>query len=199
MNIEIRKLTPALAEDYITFFDTTPHNEKYGVKCYCVYWSSDTCESKDFRTKAARRDAAIQYVKDNNIQGYLAYDGGRVVGWCNANTKADCLACAGWKGMNGPRKGFIPTGESTPDVKVKSVFCFTIAPSVRRQGIATQLLARVCRDAAADGFDFVEAYPDKEITAKSEDFVGYAGMYEKMGFAVCHETKKKRVMRKALT
>lgn len=198
MNIEIRKLIPDLAEDYATFFDTTPHNEKYKVKCYCVFWCNDDCEGKDFNTKAARRDYAVQCVKGNNIQGYLAYCDDKVVGWCNANTKSDCLKCKGWRGMNGPRKGFIPTEESTPEIKIKSIFCFAIAPKMRRQGIASRLLARVCQDAAEDGFDFVEAYPDKEVTAKSEDFVGYADMYEKIGFTAYHETKRKLVMRKPL-
>lgn len=37
MNIEIRKLTPDLAEDYIHFFDTTPHDDNVDAhKCYCV-------------------------------------------------------------------------------------------------------------------------------------------------------------------
>lgn len=27
MNIEIRKLTPELAEDYVNFFDVTPHDD----------------------------------------------------------------------------------------------------------------------------------------------------------------------------
>ncbi|NLA88109.1 MAG: GNAT family N-acetyltransferase [Clostridiales bacterium] len=198
MDIEIRRLTPDLAEGYVTFFDTTPHNEKHKMKCYCVFWCSDDFEGKDFNTKTARRDYAIQYVKGSNIQGYLAYCDNKVVGWCNANTKSDCLKCYGWRGMNGPRKGFLPTEESTPEIKIKSVYCFTIAPEMRRQGIASRFLARVCSDAAKDGFDFVEAYPDKKVTAKSEDFVGYADMYKKFGFTVYHETNKKLVMRKPL-
>lgn len=199
MNIEIHKLTPDIVEDYINFFDVTPHNQKrHSAKCYCVYWCSDNCEDKDFNTKAARRDCAVQYVNGNNIQGYLAYCDDKVVGWCNANTKSDCLGCIGWKGMNGKRKGFIPTEESNPEIKIKSVFCFAIAPEMRRQGIASKLLERVSQDAAEDGFDFVEAYPDKEITDKSEDFVGYIKMYEKLGFTVFHETNKKIVMRKPL-
>lgn len=197
MNIEIRKLTPELVEDYIRFFDVTPHNQKrHNAKCYCVYWCSEDCENKNFSTKAARRDYALQSVKNGNIQGYLAYRGGEVVGWCNANTKSACLKCTGWQGMNGKRKGFIPTEE--PEIKIKSIFCFAVAPELQRQGIASQLLDRVCIDAAEDGFDFAEAYPDREITEKSEDFVGYAGMYEKQGFTVYHETSRKLVMRKPL-
>ncbi len=199
MNIIIRKLTPDLADDYVRFFDVTPHNHKHqNTKCYCVYWCNEDGEDKDFTTKKARRDYAIQCVKGGNIQGYLAYCEDKVVGWCNANTKSDCLLCKGWRGMNGPRRGFIPTEEATPEIRIKSVFCFTIAPEMRRQGIASLLLARVCQDAAEDGYDFVEAYPDILVTEKSEDFVGYAGMYEKFGFTVFHQTNRKLAMRKPL-
>ena len=42
MDISIRKLTPELAEDYVRFFDVTPHGESDGdPKCYCVIWRSD--------------------------------------------------------------------------------------------------------------------------------------------------------------
>lgn len=42
MNIEIRRLTPDLAEDYARFFDVTPHNVNTNSgKCYCVTWRSD--------------------------------------------------------------------------------------------------------------------------------------------------------------
>lgn len=199
MNSEIRKLTPELVEDYLHFFDVTPHNEKrHSAKCYCVYWCKDDGEERALSTKKARRDYAAQCVLEGRIQGYLAYCGGEVVGWCNAGAKSDCLLCIGWRGMNGKRKGFLPTEEATPEIKVKSVFCFAIAPKMRRQGIASSLLARVCEDALAEGYDFVEAYPDRAVNEKSEDFVGYAAMYEKFGFTVYHETSRKTVMRKAL-
>lgn len=199
MNIEIKKLSPELTDDYISFFDVTPHNQRHqSSKCYCVYWCNDDCEGENLSTKAARRDLAVRYIRNNNIQGYLAYYNGKVVGWCNANTKSDCLKCMGWHGMNGKRKGFIPTEELGSNLKIKSVFCFTIAPEMRRQGIASKLLEHVCRDAANDGFDFVEAYPDRNVTDKTEDFVGYARMYEKSGFTVYYETNRKLVMRKAL-
>ena len=67
---------------------------------------------------------AIQYVKGNNIQGCLAYCDDEVVGWINANTKADCLKCYCWRRF----MGSVSTEESNPDIKVKSVFCFAIAP-----------------------------------------------------------------------
>jgi len=91
MDIEIRKLIPELAEDYVHFFDTTPHDNNVDEhKCYCVCWCNDDYEGKDLSTVAKRRECALQYVKGNNIQGYLVYSGDTVVGWCNANTKSDC-------------------------------------------------------------------------------------------------------------
>jgi len=196
MNIEIRKLTPDLVEDYVRFFDTTPHaDSKDEHRCYCVWWCNDDCEGKDLTSSVeVRRDYAIQYVRGSNIQGYLAYCDDEVVGWCNANTRADCLKCYCWRRF----MGFVPTEESHADIRVKSVFCFAIAPEMRRKGIARLLLERVCRDAAQDGFDYVEAYPNKEFANEAEDFMGPAEVYKKSGFTVHYETERQFVMRKQL-
>lgn len=193
MDIEIKKLTPDLAEDFVRFFDNTPHNKKYNTKCYCVGWCSNEPERVDYSTEGKRRAIAYEYVKGGNLQGYLAYYNGRVVGWCNVNTKADCLTCAGWRYV----MASVPTDESA-DEKVKSIFCFTIAPRMQRKGIATRLLERVCQDAVQEGFEYVEAYPNRVFTAESEDFVGYIGMYEKLGFTVYKELEDRLVVRKKL-
>ena len=196
MDIKIRKLTPDLLEDYVHFFDTTPHaTKKPEHKCYCVWWCSDDYEGKDLASSPEkRRDYAIECIKSDSIQGYLAYHDDEVVGWCNANTKMDCLLCYCWRRF----MGNIPTEESTPAIKVKSVFCFAIAPNMQRKGIASKLLERVCEDAAIDGFDYVEAYPNREFIDEAEDFMGPAGLYHQNGFAVHHETEQKLVMRKPL-
>jgi len=69
-----------------------------------------------------------------------------------------------------------------PNSKVKSVFCFVIAPDMQRKGIATRLLERVCADAADEGFDYVEAYPKKEFVSVPRDFMGPVTMYKNCGF-----------------
>lgn len=197
MNIDIRKLTPCLAEDYVHFFDTTPHDDLVDEhKCYCVCWCNDDCignyESKNLSSREKRSNYAIQCVEGGNIQGYLAYCGDKVVGWCNANVKLDCLKCYGWRRF----MNYVPIEESNTGIKVKSIFCFTIVPEMRRKGIATRLMERVCEDAAQDGFDFVEAYPNKEFNEMNNG--GPFEMYIKSGFAVYYEAEQGIIMRKQL-
>ena len=195
MDIRISRLIPEHAEDYVTFFDQTDHDDNvYEHKCYCICWSSDNCDNKDFSTIEKRRKYARQYVENQNLNGYLAYYDDKVVGWCNANTKSDCLNCESWREY----LDFVPLQEPKSGVKVKSIFCFVIAPEMKRKGIATQLLNRVCDDAVKDGFDFVEAYPYKNANPQSTEFGGYQQMYQKCGFSIVFESEDRLVMRKKL-
>ena len=196
MNIEIKKLTPADAEEYIRFFDTTPHDDHNPENtCYCVSWCSDDHRAMaDYPSREERRKMAAEYVKSGKIQGYLAYEDGRIVGWCNANTKTECLNCGGWL-FSMPQ---ISELEFNRSEKVKSIYCFLIAPDMKRKGIANQLLKYVCQDAADCGFDYVEAYPQKEAADERTFFWGFPNMYEKQGFHVYAETTDKYVMRKQL-
>ena len=191
MEIEIRKLTPELAEDYVRFFDETPHDEDVDEhKCYCVCYAAKDSDGEDFSTREKRRQIAQSYVRGGQLQGYLAYRGDEIVGWCNANVKAQCLGCVSWRMFMGD----VPvSGE-----RAKSVFCFVIAPSMQRQGIATKLLARVCEDAAAEGFTFVEAYPNRTFVSTVKDYAGPVALYERAGFETWLEMDDRLVMRKTL-
>ena len=200
MKIDICKLTPDLAEDYARFFDVTPHSEKPeddDCKCYCVWWCNDDHDINNIDyllSKEQRRDYAVRNVISGNIQGYLAYHDGKVVGWCNANAKADCLTCYCWRRFMGQ----VPTDELTSGVRVKSVFCFLIALELRRKGISKLLLERACQDAAREGFDFLEAYPQKRFQNEAVDFMGPAELFKQNGFIVHAETEDQYVMRKPL-
>jgi len=197
MNIEIRKLTPDLAEDYAHFFDVTPHDDhttKEELPCYCVTWRSDDTYVGNgdhwYTTREERRNRAIQFVKSGSLQGYLAYHNHEIVGWCNAN--ANCQGCLNYL------RSYWPIEEYRADVKVKSIFCFVIAPDMQRKGIATQFVERVCKDAADDGFDFVEAYVNKEFISTAHDYRGPLAMYEKLGFSKSEEQEGRVVVRRAL-
>lgn len=67
MKIEIQKLTPGLAEDYVRFLDVTPHDVNIDEHtCYCVTWRSDDSYIGNgdhwFPTREERRERALQFV-----------------------------------------------------------------------------------------------------------------------------------------
>ena len=195
MKIKIRRLTPDLTADYLHFFDTTPHaTTREEHKCYCVWWSNEDIEGRDYSTVEKRRELAAEYIMGNNIQGYLAYWDNKVVGWCNTNTKSECFKCYCWRNF----MSSVNTEEPSPATKVKSVFCFAVAPEMRRKGIARLLLEQVCKDAQTEGFDYIEAYPNKKYIDEAEDYMGPVELYEAVGFTVCYETDQKLVMKKSL-
>ena len=193
--LNILPLSPELCDDYLRFFDVTPHADELGeYKCYCVFWCSASYEGEDISAAENRRCLAEKQVKSGAIKGYLAYVDGKVAGWCNANTRAECTECAGG------RRHLKPLVESDEDkgLKIKSVFCFVVSPEYRRQGIAGALLDRVCEDAEKDGFDFLEAYPCKEFGDPSWSFTGPYGIYKERGFEVCIDWGDRVCVRKKL-
>jgi len=198
MNIEIRKLIPDLAEDYACFFDTTHHWGSDDTRCYCITWCSDNVYNNGgahwYASPEERRSHGIRRVRDGDIQGYLAYLDGKVVGWCNANTKTDLQACVEYLRTYGG----VPMEACRAGEKIKLISCFAIAPKVLRMGVATQLLAYVCHDAVNEGFDFVEAFPNKTLSDATKDHRGPLAMYEKCGFTKCAEQEGKVVVRKTL-
>ena len=195
MDIEIRKLTPDLAEDYARYFDVTPHwdsGPKDELPCYCITWRNDGTYIIDgdhwYPTREERRERAIKFIKAGSLQGYLAFRGGEIVGWCNAT--ADC------RGGVDYLRSYWPIENSRPEVKVKSIFCFMIAPEAQRTGVATRMVEFICKDAAAEGFDCVEAYANKEY--KEPDCRGPLPMFLKCGFIICAERDDKVVVRRNL-
>ena len=89
----------------------------------------------------------------------------------------------------------VPAGE--PE-RIKSVFCFVVAPQMQRKGVASRLLEQVCSDAAREGFDSVEAYPNRSFVSVAMDFAGPAELYRRNGFVPCFEFGNRLVVRKSL-
>jgi GNAT superfamily N-acetyltransferase len=198
MNIEIKKLSPELTDDYIDFFEKTAFTDnKEWAGCYCVWYHwNDELEAEYKRYAAAggknfNRSLATKFIRDGILQGYLAYADGSVAGWCNANDKT------GYDSLT--REKCPELWEDTNDAdKVKSIVCYTIAPAMRRKGIASELLQRVCRDAAAEGYTCVEAYPGKSKTNVVRNYHGPYPLYEKNGFTLYKELEGDYLVRKYL-
>jgi len=68
---------------------------------------------------------------------------------------------------------------------------------MQRNGIAALLVDWISKDAADNGFDFVEAYADIGVN-DTKAARGPLAMYEKCGFIKCAEREGHVVMRKAL-
>lgn len=195
MEIEVRKLTPEDAEAYAEFFDTTPHDDHIPEHtCYCVNWCSADHRTLKEPNREERRAMAIDYVRNDILRGYIALSNNKIIGWCNANTKSDCCNCAGIVfGLPDIQKAV-----SAPEEKVKAIYCFMIAEEYHRQGVARRLLRAVCEDAGKDGFDYIEAYPQKDASIKSMQFMGFDELYKSEGFEHYMELEDKFVVRKYL-
>lgn len=81
---------------------------------------------------------------------------------------------------------------------VKSIFCFTVAPDFRGKGVASAMLEKVIDDAKNDGYEYLEAYPNKEEADMYYSYVGPLKLYKKYGFEFYAETKWRLVLRKKL-
>ena len=212
MNLTIRRMSPELAADYFDFFDHRAFSDNSPFyPCYCNAFNmteeqieADFAEARangggveDFRN--VLRKSAVQMVADGRIQGYLAYDGGTAIGWCNANDKRNYFHYGEFE------LDHLDAAMSFRDMiaddgtqRIKSIVCFEIAPGYRGKGIARELLRRVCADAAADGYDKIEVYPVLRETREELDFTGPVHLYEKAGFVRIAQHGKILVMQRDL-
>ena len=195
MNITFKKLTPELLDTWLNYFDNIAYKRDDGSTeewhdCYCMHFHWGGPEPIGELTKCQHhsRAMAIEYIKTGWMQGYLAFDGEKIIGWCNTNNKHKYTKDI----RRFPKEDKIN--------KVKSVVCINICPQMRKKGIGTMFLEQICKDAAAEGYDYVEAYPRHAgETDKPKDYNGPLKLYKKLGFEVHKTYKYLNVVRKYLT
>lgn len=205
MDINIKPLTPELADDFFDFFDNrafTDHAE--WSCCYCTYFHFDREREKAVNKqvkegtdlKTALRNASAEFIQNGTLQGYLVYDGSLVIGFVNANDKS------AYRRLDEDQTASAFLREYS-EGRIKAVTCFIIAPEYRSKGIATAVLQYICEDAKKAGYSAVEGYP--RIYPKRFDFPyhGPVRLYEKTGFVkVCERSFSNEnsviIMRKAL-
>ena len=185
MSLEIIALSKELKSDYLSLFDNMVHKENpEWSKCYCndYHFLGDvvTC------THAMSREMIIDRIEEGELQGYLVYDGDKVIGWCNANNRTKYQRLMRDYDL-----------DIKPEDKVCSIVCFLIHPDYRRQGLSHQLLVRVISDYSNWGYDYLEAYPRKGESS-TKNFNGHVELYRKNGFKIIKEKDNYYVMRKNL-
>jgi len=196
MHLDICPLTPTLLDDYLNFFNNIAFSDNpTAPKCHCVHFHWNAEFEAEFHRSGKVGDAA-DFVNRGVIKGYLVYKDGNVVGWCNANDKRnfDGLRCDVLKGNR--RELW---NDAVNDIKIKSVVCFLVAPSMRGQGVARQLLERVCKDAKNEGYNCVEGYPLVMETNTYANHHGPMKLFSKLGFNEYKRYKNDAIMRLYLT
>ena len=192
--ITIRPLTSELKGDYLDFFDHRAFtDDNPNGPCYCTSPNQDeqqiqkmVSEFNSFGVKKTLRRYATEMLDRNMIHGYLAYDGDRAIGWCNA---ADMESYV----------GFVPEfARKIACGKTISIVCFEIAPEYRGMGIASAFIDRVCADAKSKGYAAVEGYAMLSEKRNDFDYQGPYGLYQKVGFIEIARENGRSVMRKVL-
>jgi ribosomal protein S18 acetylase RimI-like enzyme len=155
-DLVVKELTPSLRDDFLLFFDTVAFADNPD-------WSDCYCSAYHFanKGKAESRSEAANHIEEDRMHGFLAYDGGKPVGWCNAANR-NSYPGVQWLMGPGPDKA----------ERVGSIVCFVIASSHRKQGVASHLLNAACKKFSQDGLQFAEAYPVKKPQSAAYNFPG---------------------------
>ncbi|MHB1454960.1 MAG: GNAT family N-acetyltransferase [Saccharofermentanales bacterium] len=197
MNLKIRPLTPDLAADFFDFFNNRAFTDDSPYRCYCQVYqmtreqqkaASDEAEAYGLDGGSISRKVAERQIESGILRGYLAFDDGIAIGWCNANDKSSfpIESCTG--------DCFFAPAER----REKAVVCFEIAPEYRGKGIATALLQRVLTDAKTEDYVAVEGFPVIRDERYEWVCTGPVRLYEKAGFEKVTEADGRLVMRKEL-
>lgn len=189
MNIIIKQLTPELLEDFLHFFDNVAFsdNPEWGG-CYChFYHFAGNMEEWGNATKEQNRNATLTLVKEEKMNGLLAFIDNEPVGWCNVNSK------------DAYKKTPVDAeSEDTLEGKVASIVCFLIAPAHRKKGIARKLLEHAIKALRKDSFIWIEAYPRKGDLSDAHSYHGPVSLFKLEDFSIIKEDEHFLLMRKSL-
>jgi GNAT superfamily N-acetyltransferase len=188
----IRALAPALAADFLEFFDARAFADNPGWSdCYCRFFKARTLEEWDKLGAAENRAAAEKGVLSGEMSGYLAYVDGRAVGFCAADAKAAYPLLANYPGLPGK-----------DDAGAAAIVCLVVEKAHRRKGIGKALVRAAVEGAERAGFRSIEAYPRAQIEERAlsdaESYPGPASLYAGLGFARLREAGDRIVMSRTI-
>ena len=198
MDIKVVRLTPARAGDYLRFFDhergpAFADNPDW-AKCYCHYYHVAPALDWPSFTGEMNRTAIQARIATGEMEGYLAYAGGDVVGWMNAQPYTKLRhACS--------RLRIAPPTMPVHEHDAAAIVCFIVAADARRQGVANGLLAAGLANLSERGLALVDAFPwnvDAGVTTATDFYHGSRSMFDRAGFVEIARDERMTVMRKAL-
>jgi GNAT superfamily N-acetyltransferase len=187
-NLDLHPLSAERLPDLLHFFEQRAFVDHPAWRsCYCHFPHADHAVIVwKQRSAEENRAATCANVEAGRMHGWLAYEQGEVVGWCNA----------------GPRTavaGLFDEPEPLAD-RIGAIACFVVAPDARGRGIATALLDAACVRLTAQGYEWAEAYPRDGETDAGANHHGPLAMYERAGFGIVkRENEGSLTVRKRLT
>ena len=163
--VNIKSLEADDLHGFLDFFDHRAFaNDPDWDGCYCQSFLGQPEWDGVSDPKPILRQASCDNISEGKMQGYLAFEGDKVVGWCAA----------------GESKLFkeLPDAED----KLARVVCFVVDENYRGKGIANELLDFAINDLTKKGFVEIEARPAAADDKSKQNFRGAWSMYEKRGF-----------------
>lgn len=144
---------------------------------------------KDYHRSAEANGEGFERMVDTSAEpmGYLALEGGEVIGWCAA----------------GPRERYArgirtPTYRDPGDARegVWLVPCFFTSPAHRGRNITERLLAAAVDSARAHGATAIDGFPFTDARRRNggDTQVGFATMFTRAGFVALRSPNPNRVV-----
>jgi GNAT superfamily N-acetyltransferase len=189
MDIEIKPLSPDLIDDYLYYFDEVAFSDNLDWSaCYCYFHHYPGSAKKWMkRTKELNREDAKIAVLNGIINGFLAYDDGKPIGWINADFKDGYVKTPYEKKIKPISEGI-----------TASIVCMIVASSHRKKGIARKLLKEALLKLKERGIKWVEAYPRLGELSDAHHYHGPLSLYKSEGFSIVKELKNMVVVLKEI-
>ena len=167
-DLTFKRLNIESLHDFLDYFDheAFADNEKW-AGCYCQFYLNDPkVVGSQPTSKEGNRQRACDRVGKGDMDGFLAYLDGKVIGWTAAGSS------------------LLFPGLPDANEKLARVLCFVIHPDHRGEGVATALLDHAIKDLAQRGFSAIEAAPYTAPEMQGKNYRGHLSMYQKFGFEV---------------
>jgi GNAT superfamily N-acetyltransferase len=173
--ISIQKLDTGCLPKFLQFFDgdAFSDNPKWSsCYCQCFYEDHNVIKWSD-RTAEQNRALACSRTASGDMQGWLASENDKPIGWCGAAPRRLLHAL---------------DDEPTPNAEtVGAIVCFLVAPSHRGKGIARALLDAACAGLRQQGLTIAEANPRPHARTPAENHFGPLSLYLSSGFRIHRE------------
>jgi ribosomal protein S18 acetylase RimI-like enzyme len=159
----IKRLNLESLDDFLGYFDHRAFlDDPNWDGCYCQFYLN-TPQENESSNKESNRASACSRIETGAMDGYLAYENDKVVGWCAAGSSLM------YPGLPGAEE------------RVARILCFNVDPDLRGQGISGQMLDLILDDLQTRGFEAVEAGPNQD-SYSNKSYRGSREMFRKRGF-----------------